>query len=116
MSNFSRRYVDRRCFCGARRAEMFSLKVNLIPSTATNRDLKQFFNHHLEGYFEHHPEHHIGDVHIPRERGRISGYAFVRFCSREAAVEAEMRTDGRRLFCDGMFSNVSVHRAEFPPR
>ena len=116
MSNFSSRYVDRRCFCGARRAEMFSLKVNRIPSCTTNRDLKEFFDHHLEEYFERHPEHHIGDVHIPRERGRISGYAFVRFCSREAAVEAEWRTDGRRLFCDRMFSNVSVHTAEFPPR
>ena len=97
---------------------MYSLKVNRIPFSTTPRDLRQFFNHHLELYFEQHPQYHIGDVHIPRDERtkRIFGYAFVRFCSRAVAVEAEVRTDDKRLFSNGNYSNVSVHRAEFPPR
>ena len=61
---------------------MYSLKVNRIPFSATPRDLKQFFNYHLGFYFEIHPQHHICDVHIPRDkRKRNFGSAFVRFGS-----------------------------------
>ena len=91
---------------------MHALIVDGLPPSVTDRDLKEFFNSYLAHYFEQHPEYHIGNVDIPRDprSGELFGYAYVRFCSEAAAVEAQILTNGARLFSDGVPSVLTIRQ------
>jgi len=75
--------------------QMTTLRVENLPYSTKIEDLKTYFNHFGE----------VGDIYLPRERGRFMGYAFVRFydqhdaryAARYAMEELERRIFGGRV-------------------